>query len=188
MSPAELLKTLWSENPGKLAALCLLTLLCGLLYAWQVFFLAPKLAATKQNLSRLEQQLSEQQQRIAEGGGAHVASLAIDLQNFYAQIPPPEGLGEFIGQLYALATDAGIDIAQVNYAIKDLEGLPLFAYQLSFAVSGDYTKLKKFIHLLENSPSLIIVDQITLDNAGQKNSGSVRLQIQVQTVFREARS
>jgi len=188
MAPDQRLNTLWLENRGKLLVLSALILLCALFYAWRIFLLDPDLATAKNNLSRLETELRQQQQRITDGGGADVASLAVELQNFYAQIPPPEGLGEFIGQLYELATSAGIDIAQVNYAIKNLEDLPLFAYQLSFAVSGDYQQLKKFIHLLENSASLIIVDQITLDSAGQKNAGSVRLQIQVQTFFREATS
>lgn len=184
----QLLNTLWVENRGKFLVVFSLLLLCGLLYAWQVFLVDPDLATAKQGVNRLTLELRQQQQRIAEGGGADVAGLAVELQNFYQQVPQPEGLGDFIGQLYQLATDAGIDIDQVSYAIKALEELPLFAYQLSFSVSGDYRELKKFIHLLENSPSLIIVDQITLDSAGQKNTGSVRLQIQIQTFFREATS
>jgi type IV pilus assembly protein PilO len=182
------LNTLWVENRGKVLVLLVLILLCGLLYGWRIFLVDPELVATKQDLNRLEIELRQQRQRIDEGGGADIAGLAVELQNFYQQVPQPEGLGDFIGQLYQLATDAGIDIDQVSYAIKTLEELPLFAYQLSFSVSGEYRELKKFIHLLENSPSLIIVDQITLDSAGQKATGSVRLQIQVQTFFREATS
>lgn len=184
----QLFNALWVENRGKVLTLLTLILLGGLLYGGRVFLLDPDLATAKQNLGQLEVELRRQQQLIAEGGGADVAGLAVELQNFYQQVPQPEGLGDFIGQLYQLSTGAGIDIDQVSYAIKPLEELPLFAYQLSFSVSGDYRELKKFIHLLENSPSLIIVDQITLDSSGQKNTGGVRLQIQVQTFFREARS
>jgi type IV pilus assembly protein PilO len=60
-------------------------------------------------------------------------------------------------------------------------------YDLDFAVSGGYEQLKRFIHLLENSPRILIIHQIAL--AGSEGAGSgkpgVQLQIHLTTFFQE---
>lgn len=186
MSREQLLQTLWGENRSKVILVVVLLLLSVAVQIWQNGFLESQLATARTNLRNSQAELRSEKQRIEAGGGARISGLAEDLDHFYQSIPARSGLGSFIGRLYSYAADAGIDIAQINYVAHPVKDTRLLSYELSFTVDGSYAQLKKFIHLLENSPSLMILQSIALD-AGQKNKeASVGLQLQLQTFFREA--
>jgi Tfp pilus assembly protein PilO len=184
MSREQLVQTIWDENRGKVLLLLVLLLLIGFLLLWQGLWVDPKLETSRMQLRRAQADLRLAQQRVAEGGGAKISGIAEDLEQFYQMIPPVSGLGSFIGRLYSYAGEAGIDIEQINYAAKPLDETELLGYQLSFAVSGSYTQVKKFIHRLENSPSVLILEKIALGGTRQETQETVSLQMQLQTFFR----
>ncbi len=185
MSRAQLIQTLWGENRGKFLLLLFILLLIGSLQLWQGYWIDKKMESSRIELLRVQQDLRLNQQRVAEGGGAKLTGLADDLELFYQRIPAKSGLGNFIGRLYSYAADAGIDIDQISYSTDAVEGTALLGYGLSFTVSGSYTQVKKFIHRIENSPSVLILDNISLAGARRGAAETVSLQLKLQTFFRE---
>lgn len=185
MSREQLMQTLWGENRGKVLLLLSLTVLIGAAQLWQGFWLGPQLESTRSELYRAQAELRSNQQRIAAGGEAKITGITADLEHFYQIVPPRSGLGSFIGRLYSYASDTGIDIDQIAYSAKPVEGTGLLGYQLGFTVSGSYTQVKQFIHQLENSPSLLILDKIALNEVRRESEEIVGLQMQLQTFFRE---
>jgi len=185
MSREQLIQTLWGENRGKLLLLLAFIVLIAALQFWQTLLIEPKLALSRTRLQQAQSDLRLTQQRVAEGGGAKISGLAEDLEQFYQIVPQKAGLGGFIGRLYSYAEDAGIDIAQISYAPKPVKQTRLLGYQLGFGVSGSYTQVKKFIHLLENSPSVLILERIALSSNRQEDKELVNLRLQLQTFFRE---
>ena len=186
MSRAQFIQTLWGENRGKLMLLLSILLLICSLQLWQVFWIDNKMESSRVELLKAQKDLRLNQQRVAEGGGAKITGLADDLELFYQRVPEKSGLGSFIGRLYSYAADAGIDIDQISYSTDPLEDTALLGYGLSFNVRGSYIQVKKFIHLIENSPSLLILDTISLAGVRRDATETVNLQLKLQTFFREA--
>jgi len=186
MPYAQLLKNLWAENRGKILLLVFLSGVFVAIQLWRSFWIEPKIAEARQELRTLQVDLRKARQQESIGGGALIADRSDDVENFYKMVPPVEGLGSFIGRLYSYADSAGIDIEKVSYDTEELDTLSLQQYSLSFDVSGSYTQIKKFVHLLENSPSLLVLDKISLAGARKKDREVVTLQMQMQTYFKEA--
>ena len=187
MSREQLIQTLWGENRRKVLWILLFVLLIGAIQLWQGLWTDLKLESTRVELGQVQTDLRLLQQRIAEGGGTRISDREDDLEHFYQMIPARSGLGSFIGRLYSYAAGAGIEIDQISYSAKPVKETALLGYQLTFAVSGSYEQVKKFIHLLENSPSLLILDKISLAGARKSTEEIVNLQLQLQTFFREGK-
>jgi CBS domain-containing protein len=64
----------------------------------------------------------------------------------------------------------------------------LLRYQLTFTVNGPYRAIKQFVHTLEQSPRLIIIQQVGLQGADQPGGSDVRLQLNLDTFFRPGTS
>lgn len=186
MADMLLIRSLWKENRTKLLLLVLLLIILGAVQLWQGLWIDQKLESSRVELLNVQTDLRLLRQQIAEGGGTQISGIADDLEHFYQMVPARSGLGSFIGRLYSYAEAAGIDIEQIGYAAKPVMGTGLLGYKLSFTVSGSYTQAKKFIHQLENSPSLLILDKISLAGTRKATAEVVNLQIQLQTFFREA--
>jgi type IV pilus assembly protein PilO len=186
MSREQLIQTLWGENRAKVISVLIGILLIGAVQLWQGVWVEAELESTRQELKKAQADLDSIQQRIAEGGGLQISGLAEDLEHFYKMAPPRSGLGSFIGRLYSYAKAAKIDIDKISYAAKPVKETELLGYQLSFNVSGSYAQVKKFIHQLENSPSLLILDNISLAGKRQADDEVVNLKIQLQTFFQAA--
>jgi type IV pilus assembly protein PilO len=185
MSRDKLIQTLWEENRGKMVTVLVLLLLIFSTHFVRVLWFDQKVEASLVQLRKAQDDLRITQQRIEEGGGEKISGISDDLEQFYKIIPSRSGLGNFIGRLYTYADDAGIDIAQISYLAKPVEDTSLLSYKLNFGVSGSYLQLKKFIHLLENSPSVLILDKISLSSSQQETTEIVSLRMELKTFFRE---
>ncbi len=185
MSREQLMQTLWGENRKRVLIMLLFILLIGGIQLWQGLWTGPKLEDSRAQLRSLRAELRIEKQRVSAGGGAAITGITDDIEHFYQMVPSRSGLGSFIGRLYSYAANAQIEIDQISYQPKAIKDADLLQYQLSFSVSGDYAQIKKFIHLLENSPSVLILNRITLGSARKEKKEIVGLQIQLQTFFRE---
>ncbi len=188
MPAAQLIQTLWDENRAKVLLLILLLGLIAGIQLWQGLRLAPQNEAARLQLRDLQAELGQERSKINAGGGEQVTSLSKDVERFYQLIPANSELGDFIGKLYSYAGKAGIDIDQINYSTEKVDDSVLLAYQLSFNVGGSYAQTKKFIQILENSPGILILQKISLVGARQEKEKIVRLQLQLQTFFKEDES
>lgn len=167
------LATLWRVNrtvPVILAALLVLTVT---LYGLQTFFLAPRLVAGERQLTDVQQQL-----RRGDLTDRNVlqAAMESDLQRFRERIPPETALSGLLGDLAALAEASSLTIDQISYKPAVRPEMQLLAYELNFSVTGTYAELKRFIHGLESSPRLIVIDQISL-SSGKEDEGEERVSL-----------
>jgi len=107
-----------------------------------------------------------------------------DLEKFRATIPAKTELPALVGDVSALAGQAGLAIDNIVYQPKELEGQGLLRYGLAFSVHGEYGQVKRFIYSLEQSERLIVIDGITLSGSREPGLTKVELHLQLATFFR----
>lgn len=181
MEPRLLIRELWrAHRPGVIIVGMLLLGNIGLAVGLQNF-LVPAVDAREQLLIR-------RQAELRSGGDSEAPALIYaqgekDLAEFNKQIPPYREFTGLIKELHAMAADAGLDLTQISYSRKE-EKDALLRYTLGFNLAGKYADLKKFAHLMEQSPRLMLIEQISLQGGGRDETSEVRLQLTVATFFR----
>ena len=106
-----------------------------------------------------------------------------DLQSFRAVIPAKSEFPALLGDVFTLAGQAGLAIDQIGYQPKELPGQALLRYGLAFTVRGDYGQIKRFIHALEQSDRLLVIDSLTLSGEREFGAATVELRLQLATFF-----
>lgn len=184
-----ILKVVWEQNRGMLIVLATLLIVCTGLFLTEDQFGEPELERLRLEQSSLQQQLRQQQQQVTKEGMPLSAAgqIAKDLSAFHKKIPTKVEFADFIGDLFAWATKANLVIRQVSYQPKVDPELGFLQYGLNFSVKGTYAQLKKFIHLLENSSRILIIDSISLSGrpGSEDEINEVALNIKLTTYFQE---
>jgi Tfp pilus assembly protein PilO len=183
MAPRVLLQQLWSGHRLPLVVVGVL-LLGSLVLAGAVqFYLVP-------TVNLREQQLLRRQAEMRSGGARSLTPVQQftrgekDLAVFLGMIPPHREFTGLIAELQELADAAGLQLTQVSYRHETDEKRQLLSYQLGFALDGQYRDIKQFIHDLEQSQRLVIIEQINLQGDSQGEVAGVRLQLNLRTYFR----
>lgn len=181
MTPADFLRQLWSGHRVLLSIaglLLLANLVLGLLLK---LYLVP-------TVNERERQLIRIQDELRGGGGTSPAQLFAqgekDLAVFREKIPPHQEFTKLILELQELADEAGLDLDRISYDHEQEKNSDLLRYTLTFTLEGNYNNLKQFIHDLEQSPRLVIINEIGLQGAGRSGEADVRLQLSLDTFFR----
>ncbi len=189
MSRSSLLLTIWNQNRPALIILCCLLAASGALFLLQTQLLEPKINRLSSQQSELQQQVRQRQLQVTTTGLPLSTAERIDedLQKFRELIPEKLLFSEFIGELFSWAEQADLEIDQINYRPEPLPESGLLSYGLNFSVQGSYEQIKHFIHQLENSARILIIDKISLAGANdpQQDQQGVALQIELTTYFRE---
>ena len=180
----ELLELLWRSHRG---ALLLLGSLLALNVVVSVFlnqFLVPQVAAEETRY--LKRQTEVRQLLRKQGGTAETPEqlyllASQDLARFQEAVPEYREFTGLIEELLVLASRARLNITQISYASEEMKESPLLKFSLTFSVSGDYEKLKKFIHSLEQSTRLISIEQVNLQSV---DGDAVKLGLSLETLFR----
>ena len=179
MAPGAFVRQLWNGHRVLLSVAGLLlsaNLILGL--ALQAY-LVPTVNSREQQLIRLRTEL--------RGGGDSPAELLAqgekDLAAFRERIPPYREFTRLVGDLQTLADDSGLDLDQVSYEHKPEKGSDLLRSTVTFTLEGQYRDIKQFIHALEQSSRLIIINEIGLQSVGQEGT-DVKLQLSLDTFFR----
>ncbi len=186
-----LLRIVWEQNRFLLILILLLLLVCGGFYLATDRFVSNDLDALQRQQTTLHQQLRQQQLLIAREGAplSSAERMVNDLAKFNQKIPSKVYFADFVGDLFAWAERVELEIKQVNYQPKIESDTGFLEYGLNFSVQGTYAQLKKFIHLLENSSRILIIDSIILTGRPLADSGKseVALTIKLTTYFQEER-
>jgi type IV pilus assembly protein PilO len=186
-----LLKVVWEQNRVILIFLAALLLTYSIFYLVESRFVDIKLERLRIAQATLHQQLRLQQQRVSRDGTplSTAERMAKDLGEFYEKIPSKTKFADFVGDLFAWADRVELDIRQVTYQPKIESETGLLEYGLNFSVQGNYSQLKKFIHLLENSSRILIVDSISLSGKSGRDAekNQVALNIKLTTYFQQER-
>ncbi len=188
MSQVALLRAVWEQSRVWLCFVAVLILLSVALFVYQSQFATPETVSLLKQQQLLQQQLKE---REAEQEQSSVPVSTIeqrqrDLQAFVELVPVKQEFADFLGDLFVWAEQAELEIRQISYRPELDKETNYLHYGLSFSVEGTYGQVKKFIHLLENSKRILIIDRISLGGKRNKdNSATVTLQINLTTIFRE---
>lgn len=182
-----LLQVLWERLRLWIAISSLLFLILAGVHIYHKEFIAPEINRLEhEKLALLEKQRANSVPPLVAGiSFSNIEQMEKDLLRFSDLVPPKQQFSDFLGELFQLSDQAKLKIDRISYQPKiDQEKGYLF-YSLNFSVDGNYAQLKKFIHLLENSPRILVIDHIALNEKKDQASRIVSLQIKLTTVFRE---
>lgn len=175
--------TMWQCEP-RLMKICLaLGVINLLIYVVMSAFISPDINGAERQMIQLQNEV----RRMGSGGAPLSLPLLYqkageDISKVHELIPDREQLSDLVLDVSRLADSAGFEIASVSYSPKKVEEFDLLSYSLSFTVNGSYRQLKKFVHLLEISPRIVILDSISLVES-QENG--IAMRIQITTYFRD---
>lgn len=183
-----LIAAIWEQSRGWLYVITTLILLSVALFIYQTQFVSVETEQLQRRLETLQEQLRNRTAKLEESGVpvTAVEQMEGELRKFSALIPEKQKFADFIGELFHWADQAELDIRQISYQPKIDKETTFLNYGLSFSVQGTYEQLKKFIHLLENSQRILIIDKIALTGKRNKDkSATVDLQINLTALFKE---
>ena len=157
-----------------------------------VYLLLP---GTSQSVkSAQEHSLQEQANTLArevaplQGIEGKLGQTRIDVKKLYAQNIPSQysEISEHLEKLMKETgvTSSGIHYPQDNKKDNNKDDLPdVQRIGIDTTVTGEYSKVARFINAMEQDKLLFIIDQVTLNSV--ENSGAVSLQIKCETFLRE---
>jgi len=187
MARESILLTAWRLNkkiPLLIGGLILLNIAA---YAILSNVVGPRLDALERRY--IERQSQVRQVRLTGQSGAAAGSPREifrrgeeDLGKFRAAIPSRTEFTALIGEIFSLATNAGLSIDRIGYEPKEITGHELLRYTLNFSVSGDYGQIKRFVYSLEQSDRLIAIEELSL--SGESKEGKVNLRVRLSTYFK----
>jgi len=176
--------TAWRLNrfpPLLIAGLFLLT---AASYLFLHHYSLPKLDALEKELIARQTQLRQGRQNTERKTPAETYRQAMaDLQSFRATIPGKNEFPKLLGEIFSLTSQAGLAIDQISYQPKELADQGLLRYGLAFTVRGSYGQVKRFVHSLEQSERLLIIDSLTLSGGRDSGEALVELRLQLATFF-----
>jgi len=180
---------IWEQNRTRIIIIAVLLLGAISVYGWQQLIIEPELHSLRTEQARVQQLVRQRKMESASNGIpiSIAEQIAKNLHQFNVLIPEQTDFSVFIGELFAWAQQTGLDIHQISYKPKREQETEkeLLRYGLNFSVKGKYAQIKKFIHLLENTPRIILIEKIVLVGtpANKSDQKMVNLQITLATYF-----
>ncbi|MBN2793099.1 MAG: type 4a pilus biogenesis protein PilO [Desulfuromonadales bacterium] len=182
-----LISAVWEPNRRRILVLAVLFLGVVGAFAAQRWVTEPELQRLRTEQSRLQQQVRQRQLEFANSGVPVSAAEQMErnLQQFHQLVPQQVDFSLFLGELFDWSQQADLKINQINYQPEQEKETGFLRYGLSFSVKGDYAQVKKFIHLLENSRRIILIEKISLNSSSTSQTGppQVDLRIELATYF-----
>jgi len=186
MTQTSIFQTVWNQGKARILILLFLAILVTAAFLGQQLIVEPHLQSLSAEQFQLQQYVRQRQVEFANSGVpvSTAEQLEKNLEQFAGLIPPKETFSLFIGDLFDWSGKTNLEITQVNYQPEIDDETGFLRYGLNFSVSGSYPQIKKFIHLLESSTRILMIDKITLSGAGgSKKEGIVNLNIALTTYF-----
>jgi len=184
MNTRSLLVQLWQSQRRVMMMLCVLLVLNIALFFAVERLLVPRVLEQESLYLKRQNELRDLLHK--KGGAANSPEqlyllASQDVARFRQAVPEYQDFTALIEELLVLANRSRLDIKQVSYTSEELKGIPLLQSNLSFNVVGDYEKIKRFVHSLEQSVRLIIIRQISLQGT---DDDDVNLRLSLETFFR----
>jgi type IV pilus assembly protein PilO len=180
------IQAVWEQSRLKIVILILLVTAVVVSFVGQQLVVEPHLQALSAKQFKLQQYVRQRQVEFTNSGipVSMAEQLEKNLDRFTALIPPKEQFSHFVGELFEWSNQTKLEITQVNYQPEIDDETGFLRYGLNFSVNGSYARIKKFIHLLENSERILMIDKISLSGGSRKKKGSeVSLNIALTTYF-----
>ncbi|MDX2478715.1 MAG: type 4a pilus biogenesis protein PilO [Desulfuromusa sp.] len=182
-----IMAAVWEPNSNRIIVIIILLLCVVSAYAGQRWVTEPKLLALRTEQSRLQQHVRQRQMEFANSGVPVSATEQIErnLQQFNRLVPEKANFSVFLGELFDWSQQADLEIHQISYQPEQEQETGFLRYGLSFSVKGSYSQVKEFIHLLENSRRILLIEKISLGGSSTSQAGQppVDLRIELATYF-----
>lgn len=89
------------------------------------------------------------------------------------------------GEFKDLARKAGLEPQTIAYSEDEIEDYGLIKRSWTFNVEGTYLELRRFISLLEKSPSFVTLEEVNLAEGGDQDGPELRMNLALSTLFSE---
>lgn len=129
-----------------------------------------------------ELEMKEAQVKPLRGLPEKLVQTNQDIVKFYRDRLPARQ-SDISEELGKLASAQGVTLSDVKYENYDTDFPDLKEVVVQAQLSGEYSKLARFINAAERDKTFLIVNEVTLD---EQKGGSVRLQMRFETYLRPA--
>src|SRR3990172_5873303 len=106
-----------------------------------------------------------------------------ELIKVYEMIPLWEEFTRATGDIFNKAEMLNLLIESTNYRSEPVKGSNLIKVTVSMPVTGSYGEIKRFIYDLETSPTLFIIQDLSL-GSGNTEEGDVSLSLTITAYFK----
>ncbi|HEX2643595.1 MAG TPA: type 4a pilus biogenesis protein PilO [Thermoanaerobaculia bacterium] len=150
-------------------------------YAGQVQSLDSDLDRRRDELSKLAEEGKQQEARLAQIR----TNEQEEAQLYEIFSTRSRRLIAVTGEFKDLARKAGLEPQTISYTEDEIEDYGLIKRSWSFSVEGTYLELRRFISLLEKSPSFVTLEEVTLAEGSDQESPELRMNLALSTLFTE---
>ena len=146
-------------------------------YAGQVEGLRGDLGDREERLAELRAEVEVHEDLLASARTARAA-----LEELYADRLATERtrFTRITAEIRDLARRSGLEPAAMSYPSEEIEDYGLVKRLFTFNVAGTYVELRRFINLLELTPSFVTLEEVTL-SGGEGNQ--LRIRLSLSTLF-----
>ncbi len=181
-----------AEKRGLVLPLILAVIANVLLFAVVVFPLGRQVASAEEESRFQHEQLyrAQAEHKSAKATVQGKQQADAELLKFYRDVlPANDGIARKLTytRLAQLAKQANVSLEHGNNAVKHLEkGSQLSKLTTSYALSGDYRDVRRFIYSLETAPEFIVLENIGLTSTSgeQQARRALAMSLEIATYFR----
>lgn len=185
-----ILQRILLDKRGMIVPLALFAVANVVLYAVVVFPLGRQVVNAEDEARIQHQQLNAARfdLKTAKATVLGKTQADADLQKFYKDVlPPDQGIARRITytRLAELAHQANVKLEHGVNGISREKGSSLSKLTTTYALSGEYRDVRRFIYSLETAPEFIVLENLGLTSAGaQQPNRSLSVNLAIATYFR----
>jgi len=122
----------------------------------------------------------------AEESAANFPKSVRDCDNFEATLPQAASASSTISsELSGIAKKAGVQLTDIKYGDKQIEGRDITQRDIDADITGDYASFVKFLNALQKSPNYYVVESLDLGTEASAPN-LIRIKIRMRTFYRSA--
>jgi type IV pilus assembly protein PilO len=189
MSLHNRLDRIWRQRPWVwVPALVFFVLNLGLFSAYRMVY-AGQVENLRARLERRADQLEDlkSEAREIEALVTSARDTRADLTGLYENRLASERtrFTKVTSEVQDLARRSGLEPTAISYPAEEIEDYGLVKRYFTFGVSGTYVELRRFINLLELTPTFITLEQVSLSGDEGHADNQLRIRLSLSTLFAE---
>lgn len=130
----------------------------------------------------LQKSLKDSQSDAGRLGALRAKNAKVSIKEFKETLPTELGLTTVLSDINKKAKKNGLGFKAGSYSPSAVPNTNINKYSISFTVSGDYGKVKRFLYDLETLKHLLVVEEVTLSKGSVMQVGTA-LTISVSTYY-----
>ena len=120
----------------------------------------------------------------AEESEANFPKSVKECDKFEANLPQAISASSTIsGELTAIAKKAGVQLTDVKYSDKEVEGRDITQRDMEAGITGDYLSFIRFMNGLQKSPNYYVVESLDLGTEAA-TPNLIRIKVRMRTFYR----